>query len=1076
MSDDNVKLLRPGTAQPPARRVHPDVLRRSAVQRAVPRNPFTAPSFPPMVEQAVRNAGLPTLAMDDAIASTFGWAGQDAIYSAFAEGTVFLGYSYLATLAQRAEYRVVTETIASEMTREWIELKIASGDESKADKKKRIEDKLDNLNAQHCFRKVAESDGFFGRGHIYLDTGRTNDADELITDLGNGRNQLSKVKIGVRPGQQQLIRLHPVEASWAYPTHYESTDPLQRDWYAPLTWYVMAREIHRSRFITLIGREVPDILKPAYAFGGLSMSQMLKPYVDNWLRTRQSVSDLIQNFSHMVLHTNLDATTSIGGDELFARIALFNNIKTNQGTIVLDKEAEDISNVSVPLGGLDHLQAQCLPAETLILTKRGEVPICEVTPADEVLTRTGWAPLKFAGITGYVDRLVEIETDHGTILRATGWHPIYLPETGEFALAETVKVGQRLLEAPTGPTNTAIRYSGAVAGGAAPRPATTAMSRLVACCIALYGKRMSERFRSALMSTTSMTTAPTTGWAISNSRPAPTTFGITTAIHGASAAISPYTITPASFAARHFRPSIPTPATAARNAIEWLIRLRENLKAMTRPVSSAGQCLLRQPDIRGGTAQPSVPTGLTTVIASRNTVLGAEIPVYNLEVADGYLPEFYANSVLVHNSQEHMAAIARIPLVKLLGIQPAGLNASSEGELESFADWIAAFQNVLFRPALRNIIDLIQLSIWGEVDDDIAFDFKPLRQMKPLEQAQLEATKAQTREIYVQTGAVDANEVREVLAQDPDAPFDGVDLDKPLPMPPGGGMFGGMPGGGGPEEGGPPGLPPLLGGGPSAPGGQSDAMPWYPEGHDGSGYYGLDAAPAFKEEDHPRDHGKFTSGAASSGAAKEPGGAVQASKKVVDQLVEKHGLRPVEVITDKDYGYDYGDRGDKDGIAASAQGNRIIVNHRIWDDPDYWKDFKKKASGIFVGDDPESVIAHEMGHIAWQQMQLPPDLKPRQYKEYAKARDELLRRYFDDQAKVADVSIYAQEHPDEMAAEMFAANHLGRVAGVPSFLPGHEERTQNALAHAQSFWDEAKQLHADALERYIPKPKKAKRA
>ncbi|WP_198327721.1 hypothetical protein [Mesorhizobium sp. WSM1497] len=34
-------------------------------------------------------------------------------------------------------------------------------------------------------------------------------------------------------------------------------------------------------------------MKPTYSFGGLSLSQMVKPYVDNWLETRQSVNDII---------------------------------------------------------------------------------------------------------------------------------------------------------------------------------------------------------------------------------------------------------------------------------------------------------------------------------------------------------------------------------------------------------------------------------------------------------------------------------------------------------------------------------------------------------------------------------------------------------------------------------------------------------------------------------------------------------------------------------------------------------------------------------------------------------------
>jgi uncharacterized protein len=495
----------------PISRIDESVIARSRYRPGYQGNPFAVPSFPPQVIKALERDKIPTMAQDEHVSSTLTWASGDPIAAAYAEGIVFLGYSYLSVLAQRAEYRVVSETISSEMTREWIELKIASGDETKNDTVKAIEDEMDKLNVRHVFRKVAEADGFFGRGHIYLDTGVTDDADELLTDIGNGRSQLSKLKLGPNK-RQKLIDIRPVEPAWAYPTNYESIDPLRRDWYKPLTWYVMAREIHHSRFMTFVGREVPDILKPAYAFGGLSMSQMLKPYVDNWLRTRQSVSDLIQNFSVNVLRTNMDATTAVGGDQLFARVALFNNIKNNQGTMLIDKDSEDWSNVSTPLGGLDSLQAQ---------------------------------------------------------------------------------------------------------------------------------------------------------------------------------------------------------------------------------------------------------------------------------------------------AQEHMAAIARIPLVKLLGIQPAGLNASSEGELIAFEDWIAAFQELLFRKHLTTIIDMIQLSLFGKIEQDITFDFKPLRQLKPQELADLETTKAQTREIYFGMGAVDANEIRETLAEDPDSPFEGLDLSKPLPPPPAPPTMPGM----APGPPGPPGMP-----------------------------------------------------------------------------------------------------------------------------------------------------------------------------------------------------------------------------------------------------------------------------
>ena len=95
--------------------VHPDVLRRSAYAGQVEHpSAFTLPHFPPQVQRAIDEAGVNKIAQDSAIMGNLGWAGQDPIYTAYAEGTVFLGYSQLASMAQRAEYRVVTETIASE--------------------------------------------------------------------------------------------------------------------------------------------------------------------------------------------------------------------------------------------------------------------------------------------------------------------------------------------------------------------------------------------------------------------------------------------------------------------------------------------------------------------------------------------------------------------------------------------------------------------------------------------------------------------------------------------------------------------------------------------------------------------------------------------------------------------------------------------------------------------------------------------------------------------------------------------------------------------------------------------------
>ena len=70
-------------------------------------------------------------------------------------------------------------------------------------------------------------------------------------------------------------------------------------------------------------------------------------------------------------------------------------------------------------------------------------------------------------------------------------------------------------------------------------------------------------------------------------------------------------------------------------------------------------------------------------------------------------------------AQEHMSGVSGIPLVKLFGITPSGLNASSDGEVRCFYDWIRAQQEDFFTDTLKRTLEIIQLSEFGEIDPDI---------------------------------------------------------------------------------------------------------------------------------------------------------------------------------------------------------------------------------------------------------------------------------------------------------------------------------------------------------------------
>lgn len=332
-------------------RIAPSVMALSRRKPEGRSNPWKIPEPAPNVLPA---GGL-ALAQDNAISGIYDWAASGAGYvgglpgAMFGEGLSFMGYPWLAELAQRPEYRRGSEIVAKEMTREWLEL-TASGEGDRSDKLSKIDAEFKRLGVQGKFREAAEHDGFFGKGQIFLDMGNSDDPTELGTPL-----VMSNAKIGIG----SLKRLTVVEPLWTYPAKYNSTDPLAPDFYKPQAWYTRGRTVHISRWLTFISREVPDILKPSYMFGGLSLSQMGKPAVDNWLGTRKSVSDLISNFSTMVLLTNMQSTLAgDAGMDLANRIELFNNYRDNSGTFALDKETEDFKNVSAPLGSLDKLQAQ----------------------------------------------------------------------------------------------------------------------------------------------------------------------------------------------------------------------------------------------------------------------------------------------------------------------------------------------------------------------------------------------------------------------------------------------------------------------------------------------------------------------------------------------------------------------------------------------------------------------------------------------------------------------------------------------------------------------------------------------
>lgn len=267
----------------------------------------------------------------------------------------FPGYPYLAGLSTRPEYRQFAETLSSEMTREWIEFAGASGSEADpevAQDKARIselEEAIEKFDLRGVFKRVVTHDALFGRGQISINLKNADDSLPLVLAPQT-----------IEKGSLQSFKT--IEAMWTTPNAYNAIDPTAPDFYKPRSWFVLGKQVHATRLLTIITREMPDMLKPAYNFGGMSISQLAQDYVDNWRRTRQAVSDLVDKFSQTILATNMGQVLqgSCDGSDLFARVDFYTATRSNRGMAVIDKDSEEIVQVNTPLSGLSDLQSQAL--------------------------------------------------------------------------------------------------------------------------------------------------------------------------------------------------------------------------------------------------------------------------------------------------------------------------------------------------------------------------------------------------------------------------------------------------------------------------------------------------------------------------------------------------------------------------------------------------------------------------------------------------------------------------------------------------------------------------------------------
>lgn len=101
-----------------------------------------------------------------------------------------------------------------------------------------------------------------------------------------------------------------------------------------------------------------------------------------------------------------------------------------------------------------------------------------------------------------------------------------------------------------------------------------------------------------------------------------------------------------------------------------------------------------------------------------------------------------------------VAGAADIPVTRLLGQSPKGLQSTGEGEERDYHAMVKARQDELLCPALDRIDELLIRSALGSRPEEIYYEFAPLDQTSEKDAAAIEKQAAETIKLYADTGFI----------------------------------------------------------------------------------------------------------------------------------------------------------------------------------------------------------------------------------------------------------------------------------------------------------------------------------
>lgn len=200
----------------------------------------------------------------------------------------------------------------------------------------------------------------------------------------------------VVPGS--YIGISQIDQVWCSPIFNMENinDPTRIDFYVPDYWMIGTKKVHKSHLVITRYSEVPDILKPSYQYGGLSLPQLIWERVYAAERSANEGPQLLMTKRINIINTTLEMIGS-DPDAIIAKYQEIAERRDNYGLMLMGS-TDSYSQHETALSDVD----------TVIMTEYQLVASVAETPVTKLL---GTTPKGFQS-TG------EHETDNYNILLA----------------------------------------------------------------------------------------------------------------------------------------------------------------------------------------------------------------------------------------------------------------------------------------------------------------------------------------------------------------------------------------------------------------------------------------------------------------------------------------------------------------------------------------------------------------------------------------------------------------------------------------------------------------------------------